>query len=114
MKFTETLALLHERNLIDDAQAAVVANAHALPQGEWGFCLLAIKGRHLYVLDTGMHNEVGELMYAFDLRQVSNVKTSTFCLNPYLKFDYQGKRVKLYDFGNAKKFVAVFEERRKL
>ena len=76
---------------------AGVANAKKLPNGETGFCLMCLKESTLNLYDTNFKQEVGELLYSVDLKKVTNLKTSSFMLNSYIKFTYEGFNYKLVD-----------------
>lgn len=95
------------RGLVDSRKIAVCSNAKKLPGGEYGLCLLCLNGSELSVYDTDFHQNVGPRLYAIDLKQVSDVKSSSFIFNRYIKFTYQGFRYALADFGDAKNFIAA-------
>ena len=101
------LAGLFENGLVDRRKMAVVANAKSLPGGEFGLCLLCLKGSVLSVYDTDFKQNVGALMYEIDLKRASALKTSSFVFNRYLKFTYNSFPYKFVDFGNAKAFIAA-------
>ena len=101
------LAGLFENGLVDERKMAVVANAKSLPGGEFGLCLLCLKGSVLSVYDTDFKQNVGALMYEIDLKRASALKASSFVFNRYLKFTYNSFPYKFVDFGNAKAFIAA-------
>lgn len=114
MTYIQLLDVLLERGFIYDRNAAVVANAKALPNGEYGLVLLCLKENTLFIYDIDFHHNVGDLLYKIDLAKASAFKSSSFIFNRYLKFIYEGSHYKLVDFGNAKCFLqALFSEMNK-
>jgi hypothetical protein len=93
--------------LVDERKTAVVSNAKKLPNGEFGMCLLCLKGSTLGIYDTDFRQNVGQKLYEIDLKQITNLKTSSFVLNPYIKFTYENFAYVLADFGDAKNFIAA-------
>ena len=93
-KFLDGLLL---RGIIDSRRLAGVANAKRLPNGEFGFCLMCLNGSTLNLYDTNFKQEVGELLYSIDLKKVTNLKTSSFVFNSFIKFTYEGFNYKLAD-----------------
>ena len=91
--------------LVDDRKKAVVANAKKLPNGEFGLCLLCLKGHILCVYDTDFQQNVGQRLYKIDLKGISDLKTSGFVFNRYMKFTYENVQYKFADFGDAKSFI---------
>ena len=100
------LSGLFEKGLVDQRKIAVVANAKSLPRGEFGLCLLCLKGSLLGVYDTNFKQDIGPLLYEIDLKNISALKGSSFVFNRYLKFTYNSFHYKFADFGNAKEFIA--------
>ena len=96
-KFDQYLDGLLIRGLVDNRKLAGVANARKLPNGEFGFCLMCLNGSTLDLYDTNMKQEVGQLLYSVDLKKVTNLKTSAFIMNSYIKFNYEGFSFKLVD-----------------
>lgn len=86
------LAKVKSKNLSDDRNAVVVANAKKLPNGEYGLCLLSINGNILRISDTNFKQEIGSVLYEIPLNQISNVKASSFVFNRYLKFIYKNQQ----------------------
>lgn len=93
------------RGLVDHRKMAVVASAKKLPGGEYGLCLLCLNQNILNIYDTDFSQNVGELFYSIDLKNVSDFKSSSFVFNRYMIFVYNGFTYKLCDFGNAKNFL---------
>ena len=104
-KFEDLLNVLHSNNLVDDRKIAVVANAKALPSGDFGLCLLCLNTNILCVYDTDFQQKVGAKLYEIDLRSISDFKASSFVFNRYMKFSYNAFTWKFADFGNAKEFI---------
>jgi len=97
MKNEEFLNGLLIRGLVDERKLAGVANAKNLPNGEFGLCLMCLKNNSLDLYDTNFNQEIGELLYSIDLKKVTNLKTSVFIFNSYIKFTYEGFNYKLVD-----------------
>lgn len=98
------------RGLVDSRKLAGVANAKKLPNGEFGFCLMCLKDSTLALYDTNMKQEVGELLYSIDLKKVTNLKTSTFIFNCYIKFTYEGFDYRLDDCLHKELYNAIKSE----
>ena len=109
-KFDQYLDGLLIRGLVDNRKLAGVANARNLPNGEFGFCLMCLNGSTLDLYDTNMKQEVGELLYSVDLKKVTNLKTSAFIFNSYIKFTYDGFRFKLVDCVHKELYKAIQQE----
>ena len=98
------------REIVDTRKLAGVANAKRLPNGEFGFCLMCLNGSILNLYDTNFQQEVGELLYSVDLKKVTNLKMSTFVLNSYLKFTYEGFHYKLVACSYKALYKAIEKE----
>lgn len=109
-KFDQYLDGLLIRGLVDNRKLAGVANARNLPNGEFGFCLMCLNGSTLDLYDTNMKQEVGELLYSVDLKKVTNLKTSAFIMNSYIKFNYEGFSFKLVDCVHKELYHAIHQE----
>lgn len=109
-KFDKYLDGLLIRGLVDVRKLAGVANAKKLPNGEFGFCLMCLKDSTLNLYDTNFKQEVGELLYSIDLKKVTNLKTSAFMLNSYIKFTYEGFNYKLVDCVHKELYNAIKSE----
>lgn len=96
--------------LFDQRKATVFADAKRLPDGSHGLCLLCVKDNDLTVHDTKFSSQVGSLMYRIPLKEISELNTSSFVLNRYLRFKYQGFTFAFADFGDAKRFLEVIAE----
>lgn len=109
-KFDQYLDGLLIRGLVDNRKLAGVANARKLPNGEFGFCLMCLNGSTLDLYDTNMKQEVGQLLYSVDLKKVTNLKTSAFIMNSYIKFNYEGFSFKLVDCVHKELYKAIQQE----
>lgn len=109
-KFDKYLDGLLIRGLVDVRKLAGVANAKRLPNGEMGFCLMCLNNSTLNLYDTNFKQEVGSLLYAVDLKKVTNLKTSSFMLNSYIKFTYEGFNYKLVDCVHKELYKAIKSE----
>ena len=106
-KSNEYLNELSAKGLIDNRRLAGVANAKKLPNGEFGFCLMCLNGSTLNLYDTNFKQEVGDLLYSVDLKQVTNLKTSAFVFNSYIRFTYEGFDYKLVDCAYKELYSAI-------
>lgn len=106
-KLEETIALAKSQNMIDDRNALFFANAKKLPNGEFGLCLVCINGNTMGIYDTDFSQNIGEQIYKIELNGISNIKSSSFVFNRYLKFEYTGNKYYLADFGDAKRLIDV-------
>lgn len=98
------------RGIVDIRKLAAVANAKKLPNGEYGFCLMCLNGSILNLYDTNFKQEVGQLLYSVDLKKVTNLRTSSFMLNSYIKFTYEGFNYKLVDCVHKELYRAIKSE----
>ena len=109
-KFDKYLDGLLIRGLVDVRKLAGVSNAKRLPNGEMGFCLMCLHNSTLNLYDTNFKQEVGGLLYAIDLKKVTNLKTSSFIFNSYIKFTYEGFDYKLVDCVHKKLYEEIRNE----
>ena len=98
------------RGIVDARKLAGVANAKKLPNGDFGFCLMCLKDSTLNFYDTNFKQEVGQLLYSIDLKKVTNLKTSTFIFNCYIKFTYEGFDYRLDDCLHPELYRAIKSE----
>lgn len=98
------------RGIVDVRKLAGVANAKKLPNGEFGLCLMCLKDSTLNLYDTNFKQEVGEILYSVDLKKVTNLKTSSFLFNSYIKFTYEGFDYKLVDCAYKELYSAIEKE----
>lgn len=98
------------RGIVDARRLAGIANAKRLPNGEFGMCLMCLNGSTLNLYDTNLKQEVGPLLYSVDLKNVANLKTSSFILNSYIKFTYEGFNYKLVDCVHKELYSAIENE----
>jgi len=98
------------RGMVDTRKLAGVANAKKLPNGEFGFCLVCLNGSTLNLYDTNFKQEIGELLYSVELKKVTNLKTSSFIFNSYIKFTYEGFNYKLVDCAYKELYEAIENE----
>lgn len=90
--------------LFDERRATVFADAKCLPDGSHGLCVLSVKGNNLTVHDADFKSRVGDLILTIPPREVSDLKTSSFLFNSYLKFKYKDFSFVFADF-KSKDFV---------
>lgn len=98
------------KGFVDTRKLAGVANATKLPNGEVGFCLMCLDGSTLNFYDTNLKQEVGALLYSVDLKKATNLKTSSFIFNSYIKFTYNGFDYKLVDCVHKELYEAIKKE----
>ena len=113
-KFDQFLNGLLAGGFVDDRKLAGVAHAARLPNGEFGFCLMCLKDNMLNLYDTNIKQEIGELLYSVDLKNITKLKTSTFIFNSYIKFTYEGFNYKLVDCMHKEMYRAIKEETMKI
>ena len=101
---------LQIRQMVDHRKIAYAAGARSLPNGEFGLCLLCIYRNFLCVYELDIHQTVGKKLYEIPLNQICNFKASSFLLNSYLIFTYQGFRYKFVDFGGGKPLISAIRE----
>ena len=77
---------------IDDREAFTMSNVKSAPNGEYWLSLLCIKGDTLSIYDTDFSGEARQLLYSIPLKEMRDVKLSTFAAYPTLKFTYDGFR----------------------
>lgn len=99
------IAGLKAEGRMDDRELFVFNNAKSLPGGSFGLCLVSIAGTTLYISDTDMASNVGRLIAAIPFAEMQNFKASTFPLNPYAKFHWNGTPVHLS--GISKEMLAA-------
>ena len=95
------------RGLVDNRKLAGVANAKSLPNGDFGLCLMCLKDSTLNIYDTNFQQEVGQLLYSVNLKEITNLKTSNFLFNAYIKFTYQGFKYKLVNCVHKELYAAI-------
>ena len=93
------------RGMVDERKIAYAAGARNLPNGEFGLSLLCINRNLLSVYVLDIHQAVGKKLYEIPLNQISSLKASTFLLNSYLIFNYEGFRYRFVDFGGGKPLI---------
>ena len=77
---------------IDEREAYTMSNIKAAPNGEYGLSLLCIKDDILSIYDTDFSGNAKQILYSIPLKEIRDVKLSTFVLHPTLKFTYDGFR----------------------
>lgn len=97
------------RGLVDERKIAFVADI-TCSNGNRGRALLFLNGTILSFCEMRGLTQIGELLEAIELKQAEFIKGSSFVLNSYLKFSYQGNTYRMSGFAQAK---TVLEEIRK-
>ena len=95
---------------VDNRRLAGVANAKRLPNGEFGLCLMCLNRDFLYIYDTDFSQQPGALLYTVDLTKITDLKISTFVLNSYVRFTYEGFKYKLADCARKDIFLAIKQQ----
>jgi len=95
-----------------DSRSAVVLGRMQSPAG-YGLCLACINGNTLRIYETDYTQRLGTLFHEIPLREITIVKSSSFVLNSFLKFDWCGDQYLLKDFTQAKEFLAIVREENK-
>ena len=93
--------------LVDERKLAGVANAKHLPNGEFGLCLMCLKGNTLDIYDTDFQQNVGPLLYSVKLEKVTKLKISTFFFNCYIQFIYDGYKYRLENCLHKELYAAI-------
>ena len=109
-KMEARLENFYNQGLVDERKLYTVGNAKQLPNGEFGFVMMCLKNHYLDFYDTDIRDTVGKHLYSVDLRHITNLKTSTFILNSFIKFTYQGFRYKIVDAPAKDLYNAIKEE----
>ena len=94
----------------DSRGAGFWATATKLPGGEYGIVLLCVNGNKLNLYDIDMKNNVGELLYAVDLTQITNLKIREGIFSQVLKFEYEGSEYSFTNFVGVKPALKAIEE----
>lgn len=89
------IAELTAAGRLDDRKLYVFNNAKALPGGGFGLCIVSVAGNTLYISDTDLASNVGDLIATVPISEMSGLKASTFPFNPYVKFSWNGCAVHL-------------------
>lgn len=94
----------------DNRGAGFCATATSLPKGEYGMVALCVNGNKLNLFDVDMRSNLGELLYAVDLKQIENLKIRTGIFSQVLKFEYHGAIYSFTNFVGVKPALKVIEE----
>ena len=99
----------------DDREAAFVATAAALPNGEFGMCIVSLNGNILSIYDTNMKSEVGNKLYSIALKNVTDFKMSNGFFGELLKgysfcFTHRGFTYKFKNCFSQKRQIAIIAE----
>lgn len=84
------IAELTAAGRLDERKLYVFNNAKSLPGGSFGLCIVSVSGNTLYISDTDLASNVGDLIAAVPVSEMSGLKASTFPFNPYVKFNWNG------------------------
>lgn len=94
----------------DNRGAGFCATATKLPNGEYGMVALCVNGSKLNLFDVDMRSNLGDLLYAVDLKQIENLKIKAGLLSQVLKFEYNGYTYSFNNFVGVKPALKVIEE----
>ena len=94
----------------DNRGAGFCATATKLPKGEYGMVALCVNGNKLSLFDVDMKSNLGDLLYAVDLKQIENLKIRAGIFSQVLKFDYNGSTYSFTNFVGVKPALTVIEE----
>ena len=94
----------------DQRGAGFCATATKLPGGEYGIVCLCVNGGMLNLYDVDLKSNLGQQLYAVELKQVSNLKIKAGILSQLLRFDYQGGTFAFTNFMGVKPALKVIEE----
>lgn len=94
----------------DNRGAGFCATATKLPNGEYGMVALCVNGSKLNLFDVDMRSNLGDLLYAVDLKQIENLKIKVGLFSQVLKFEYNGYTYSFNNFVGVKPALKVIEE----
>lgn len=94
----------------DNRGAGFCATATQLPYGMRGMVLLCVNGNNLNLYDIDMKDNIGELFYTVELKNIENLKIRAHFFSQVLKFDYKGSRFSFTNFLGVKPSLKVIEE----
>lgn len=94
----------------DNRGAGFCATATKLPRGENGIVALCVNGSTLNLFDVDMKSNIGELLYAVDLKQIENLKIRAGIFSQVLKFEHNGSAFSFTNFVGVKPALKVIEE----
>jgi hypothetical protein len=94
----------------DNRGAGFCATATKLPNGEYGMVALCVNGSKLNLFDVDMRSNLGDLLYAVDLKQIENLKIKAGLFSQVLKFEYNGYTYSFNNFVGVKPALKVIEE----
>ena len=94
----------------DNRGAGFCATATKLPNGEYGMVALCVNGSKLNLFDVDMRSNLGNLLYAVDLKQIENLKIRAGIFSQVLKFEYNGYTYSFTNFVGVKPALKVIEE----
>lgn len=106
-KFQERLI---SEGYCDARGAGFCATATNLPRGEYGLVALCVNGNRLNMYDVDMKNNIGELLYQVDLKQIGNLKIKAGILSQVLRFEYEDSSYSFTNFVGVKPALKVIEE----
>ena len=78
-----------------------------------GMVALCVKGNTLSLYDVDMGSNLGQLLYAVELKQIENLKIRCNLFSQVLKFTYQGCTYAFTNFLGVKPALKVIEEEAK-
>ena len=94
----------------DNRGAGFCATATKLPKGEYGIVALCVNGNNLNLFDVDMRNNIGELLYVVNLKQIENLKIRARFFSQVLKFEYDGSTYSFTNFVGVKPALKVIKE----
>ncbi|MBQ3543035.1 MAG: hypothetical protein IJA45_07930 [Oscillospiraceae bacterium] len=97
----------------DNRGAGFCATATKLPKDEYGMVALCVNGSKLNLYDVDMRNNIGELLYTVDLKQIESLKIRAGIFSQMLKFVYNGSTYSFTNFVGVKPALKVIEEEAK-
>lgn len=99
-KENQFLKTLHEQNLVDDRDIALVAEVKS-SNGMRGRAWFFLNGTNLYLYELRGLANYGECVEVLDLSQATMLKSNSFIFNRYMVLDCNGVIYRLWNFANA-------------
>ncbi len=99
----------HDKGLIDEREIALAADI-TCTNGNRGRAWFFLNGSILSLYELRGIAQIGDLVETINLSQAEFLKGSSFILNSYLKFRYQGNTYRMTGFAQAKKVLEAFKE----
>lgn len=98
-----------EKGLIDEREIAFAADI-TCTNGNRGRAWFFLNGSTLYLYEMAGFADLGAHVETIDLKNATFIKASSFVLNTWLKFQYNGYTYSMKGFAQAKKVIDAIKE----